>query len=134
MSCISLSVGLGNVWRFPFTALENGGGAFIIPYLIVLFVVGKPVYYLEMLIGQFSSRGSIRVYDFSPAMRGKDINYEIIELSIFGRVMYVCMFCIGRYRRRSGVVHCSSHIVLCVAVGSDNSLPNRFDERHSAVE
>lgn len=70
MSCISLSVGLGNVWRFPFTALENGGGAFIIPYLIVLFAVGKPVYYLEMLIGQFCSRGSIRVYDFAPAMRG----------------------------------------------------------------
>lgn len=71
MSCISLSVGLGNVWRFPFTALENGGGAFIIPYLIVLFLVGKPVYYLEMLIGQFSSRGSIQVFDFAPAMRGK---------------------------------------------------------------
>lgn len=70
MSCISLSVGLGNVWRFPFAALENGGGAFLIPYVIVLFVVGKPVYYLEMLIGQFSSRGSIRVFDFSPAMRG----------------------------------------------------------------
>lgn len=71
MSCISLSVGLGNVWRFPFTALDNGGGAFIIPYLIVLFAVGKPVYYLEMLIGQFSSRGSVRVFDFAPAMRGK---------------------------------------------------------------
>lgn len=73
MSCISLSVGLGNVWRFPFTALENGGGAFLIPYLTVLFLVGKPVYYLEMLIGQFSSRGSIQVFDFAPAMRGKRI-------------------------------------------------------------
>jgi len=71
MSCIALSVGLGNVWRFPFTALENGGGAFVIPYLIVLILVGKPVYYLEMLLGQFSSRGSVKVYDFSPIMRGE---------------------------------------------------------------
>ncbi|XP_034477988.1 sodium-dependent nutrient amino acid transporter 1 [Drosophila innubila] len=70
MSCIALSVGLGNVWRFPFIALENGGGAFLIPYLIVLILVGKPVYYLEMLLGQFSSRGSVKVYDCVPIMRG----------------------------------------------------------------
>ncbi|XP_001354150.1 sodium-dependent nutrient amino acid transporter 1 [Drosophila pseudoobscura] len=70
MSCIALSVGLGNVWRFPFTALENGGGAFLVPYLTVLFVVGKPIYYMEMLLGQFSSRGIVQVFDFAPLMRG----------------------------------------------------------------
>ena len=41
LSCISMSVGLGNVWRFPFTAYENGGGAFLIPYLVVLLMVGR---------------------------------------------------------------------------------------------
>lgn len=71
MSCIAMSVGLGNVWRFPFTALDNGGGAFLIPYLIVLFLIGKPIYYLEMVIGQFSSRGSVKVFDLCPAMKGK---------------------------------------------------------------
>lgn len=71
MSCIAMSVGLGNVWRFPFTALDNGGGAFLIPYLVVLFLVGKPIYYLEMIIGQFSSRGSVKVFDLCPAMKGK---------------------------------------------------------------
>lgn len=71
LSCIAMSVGLGNVWRFPFTALDNGGGAFLIPYLVVLFLVGKPIYYLEMIIGQFSSRGSVKVFDLCPAMRGK---------------------------------------------------------------
>ncbi|XP_036330329.1 sodium-dependent nutrient amino acid transporter 1 isoform X2 [Rhagoletis pomonella] len=69
-SCIAMSVGLGNVWRFPFTALDNGGGAFLIPYLIVLFLVGKPIYYLEMAIGQFSSCGSVKVFNLCPAMRG----------------------------------------------------------------
>ena len=51
LSCISMSVGLGNVWRFPFTAYENGGGAFIIPYIIVLLLIGRPFYLLEL--GQF---------------------------------------------------------------------------------
>lgn len=74
MSCIAMSVGLGNVWRFPFTALENGGGAFLLPYLVVLFVIGRPLYYLEMVIGQFSSKNSIDVFDMVPFFRGKKKN------------------------------------------------------------
>lgn len=79
MSCIAMSVGLGNVWRFPFIALENGGGAFLIPYLIVLVVVGRPIYYLEMSMGQFSSRGSAKVYDLCPALRGK---FQILNVCL----------------------------------------------------
>ncbi|KAL5287602.1 hypothetical protein ACFFRR_008475 [Megaselia abdita] len=69
-SCISLSVGLGNVWRFPFIAFQNGGGTFVIPYLIVLLLIGRPVYYLEIIIGQFSGRGCIKSFNFSPVMKG----------------------------------------------------------------
>ncbi|ALC48305.1 NAAT1 [Drosophila busckii] len=70
MSCISVSVGLGNVWRFPFTAYENGGGAFLIPYIIVLFLIGKPMYYLEMIIGQFTSQGTVKIWSICPAFLG----------------------------------------------------------------
>ncbi|XP_044731735.1 sodium-dependent nutrient amino acid transporter 1-like isoform X2 [Chrysoperla carnea] len=71
MSCIAMSVGLGNIWRFPFTAFENGGGAFLIPYIIVLILIGRPMYYMEMLLGQFSSRGPSKMYDeLSPGFVG----------------------------------------------------------------
>nr|ABZ81819.1 sodium-dependent nutrient amino acid transporter 1 [Aedes aegypti] len=81
LSCIAMSVGLGNVWKFPSTAFRNGGGAFVIPYMIVLLVVGRPVYYLEMVMGQFSSRGSVKVYDVSPVMRGIGVG-QMIAMSI----------------------------------------------------
>lgn len=70
MSCIATSVGLGNVWRFPFVTYENGGGAFLIPYIIVLLVIGKPMYYLETVLGQFSSGNCIKIWALSPAMKG----------------------------------------------------------------
>ncbi|KAF5291488.1 hypothetical protein FQR65_LT01800 [Abscondita terminalis] len=71
MSCISMSVGLGNVWRFPFTAYENGGGAFLIPYLIVLIIIGRPMYYMEMALGQFTSRGNMKTLSsLSPVFTG----------------------------------------------------------------
>ncbi|KAK4874052.1 hypothetical protein RN001_013412 [Aquatica leii] len=71
MSCIAMSVGLGNIWRFPFTAYENGGGAFLIPYIIVLIVIGRPLYYMEMALGQFTSRGNVKSFStLTPALAG----------------------------------------------------------------
>ncbi|PNF16937.1 Sodium-dependent nutrient amino acid transporter 1 [Cryptotermes secundus] len=70
MSCIAMSVGLGNVWRFPFTAFKNGGGAFLIPYIVVLFLIGKPIYYMEMAVGQFVSGGPVKAWAVSPALKG----------------------------------------------------------------
>ncbi|XP_017865900.1 PREDICTED: sodium-dependent nutrient amino acid transporter 1 isoform X1 [Drosophila arizonae] len=69
-SCISLSVGLGNIWRFPYIAFQNGGGTFVIPYLIALLVIGRPVYYLEILLGQFRGGGALRAFDLAPLLKG----------------------------------------------------------------
>ncbi|XP_076161698.1 sodium-dependent nutrient amino acid transporter 1 isoform X2 [Ptiloglossa arizonensis] len=70
MACIATSVGLGNVWRFPFTAYENGGGAFLIPYIIILILVGKPFYYFEGLLGQFTNKSCAKTWAMAPAMKG----------------------------------------------------------------
>lgn len=50
-AAIGSAVGLGNIWRFPAVAYENGGGAFIIPYLVALLTAGIPLLFLDYAIG-----------------------------------------------------------------------------------
>ena len=83
-SLISNSVGLGNVWRFPYLAAKNGGGAFLIPYFILYFLIGAPIYYLELALGQFSSRGPATAFIMAKGCRG--VGYAMIVNSV------ICMF------------------------------------------
>ena len=58
MAAIGSAVGLGNIWRFPYTTYENGGGAFIIPYLIALLTAGFPLLFLDYAIGHRNRGGA----------------------------------------------------------------------------
>ena len=51
LAAIGSAVGLGNIWRFPYVAYENGGGAFVIPYLIALLTAGIPLLFFDYAIG-----------------------------------------------------------------------------------
>src|SRR6185312_11189879 len=57
LAAIGSAVGLGNIWRFPYVAYENGGGAFIIPYLVALLTAGIPLLFLDYAVGH-RHRGS----------------------------------------------------------------------------
>ena len=48
LAAIGSAVGLGNIWRFPYVAYENGGGAFVLPYLIALLTAGLPFLLLDV--------------------------------------------------------------------------------------
>jgi len=52
LASIGSAVGIGNIWRFPYIVGENGGGAFLIPYFIAVFLFGMPLMILEFALGR----------------------------------------------------------------------------------
>jgi len=96
LSCVGYSVGLGNVWRFPFLAYENGGGAFLIPYFILLVLVGKPMYFMEAALGQFGQVGPLQVWtEMLPAAVGVGVAMVIISMIVaiyYNVIMAYCLF------------------------------------------
>lgn len=74
LTCVGFCVGLGNVWRFPYLCQSHGGGAFMIPFLILLVLEGIPLLHLEFAIGQRLRKGSVGVWrSISPYLTGMGI-------------------------------------------------------------
>ena len=62
IAAMGYSIGLGNVWRFPYKVYTNGGGSFLIPYFTVLVLLGLPIFFMELVLGQYSNRGPVKVF------------------------------------------------------------------------
>jgi NSS family neurotransmitter:Na+ symporter len=56
------AIGLGNIWRFPYTVGQNGGGAFIIMYIVFVFLLGVPVMMSEIIIGRRSQQNVVGAF------------------------------------------------------------------------
>lgn len=82
LTCIGFAVGLGNVWRFPYLVYNSGGAAFLIPFLIMLFVIGIPLFYMELCWGQFASLGPIAIWHMNPLMKGLGVSMVIVCISV----------------------------------------------------
>lgn len=56
------AIGIGNVWRFPYVVGQNGGGIFVLIYLIMLVVMGLPVLSMELAVGRASRKSAVLAY------------------------------------------------------------------------
>ncbi|XP_054873828.1 sodium-dependent neutral amino acid transporter B(0)AT1-like isoform X3 [Amphiprion ocellaris] len=83
LTCVGYCIGIGNVWRFPYLCQSHGGGAFLIPYLILLIFEGTPLLLLEFAIGQRLRKGSVGVWRaINPYLTGVGIASMLVSLLI----------------------------------------------------
>ncbi|MEQ2169930.1 hypothetical protein GOODEAATRI_030059 [Goodea atripinnis] len=80
---VGFSVGLGNVWRFPYLCHQNGGGAFMILYVFLLLIVGIPLFFMELAAGQSIRQGSIGVWKhISPKLIGISYSSCVVRIAL----------------------------------------------------
>ncbi|XP_043644058.1 sodium-dependent neutral amino acid transporter B(0)AT3 isoform X1 [Drosophila teissieri] len=83
LSIIGYSVGLGNIWRFPYLCQQNGGGAFLIPFMVMLILEGIPLFLIELGIGQRMRLGALGVWNtIHPWLGGIGISSCIVTLFV----------------------------------------------------
>uniref|UniRef100_A0A336MNN5 Transporter n=1 Tax=Culicoides sonorensis TaxID=179676 RepID=A0A336MNN5_CULSO len=82
LSVIGFAVDLANVWRFPYLCYKNGGGAFLLPYSVMLVVGGIPLFYMELALGQHIRKGAITCWgQVVPIFKG--IGYAVVLIAFY---------------------------------------------------
>jgi len=75
------AVGLGNIWKFPYIAGENGGGAFVLIYLLCVFGIGLPIMMSETLLGRRGRRNPVTAMALLGEEEGKNASWGLVGLS-----------------------------------------------------
>ncbi|WP_405289222.1 sodium-dependent transporter [Methanobrevibacter sp.] len=90
LAMIGSAVGLGNIWRFPNVLYSNGGGSFMIPYIVSLFILGISFVLVEYAVG-FKFKTSLSKIFFTIKSRLEPIAWFIILVVFLITTYYVCV-------------------------------------------
>lgn len=90
MAAIGSAVGLGNIWRFPYVAFENGGGAFLIPYLVALLSAGIPLLWFDLALGH-RFRGSTPLTFRRMSRSAEPIGWFMVGVNFFIAIYYAAI-------------------------------------------
>ncbi|VVC93960.1 unnamed protein product [Leptidea sinapis] len=83
LAVVGFAVDLGNVWRFPYICYQNGGGAFLIPYCVMLLFGGLPLFFMELALGQYHRCGCLTLWKrICPALKDPKKLLKIVSYSI----------------------------------------------------
>ena len=72
------AVGLGNIWKFPYVAGENGGGAFVIIYLVCIFCIGLPIMMSEIMLGRRARKNPVAAMQILAVEAGRNTKWSLI--------------------------------------------------------
>ncbi|MCQ9676993.1 sodium-dependent transporter [Corynebacterium sp. BF-R-2] len=90
MAAIGSAVGLGNIWRFPYVAYDNGGGAFLIPYMVALLTAGIPILWFDLAIGhRFRGSAPLAFRRISKAWEG--VGWFKVGVNFFIAIYYAAI-------------------------------------------
>lgn len=85
LASIGYAVGLSNVWRFPYLCYRSGGGAFFIPYFIMVFLCALPMVFLEFSIGQLTQCGPVQAFvKICPLLKGLGVGTVVVSFIFIG--------------------------------------------------
>ncbi|PZC74655.1 hypothetical protein B5X24_HaOG207374 [Helicoverpa armigera] len=136
LSIIGFAVDLANVWRFPYLCYRNGGGAFLIPYTLMLVFGAVPLFYMELILGQYNRQGPITLWKICPLFKGVGFCAVMVAfyVSFYYNVIigWALYFLISSARSELPWVHCDNswNTEQCWDSGRINGTSNRTDVRY----
>jgi NSS family neurotransmitter:Na+ symporter len=93
MAAIGSSVGLGNFWRFPYTAGENGGAAFVLIYIGCVLLIGFPILMAELSVGRYGQKSAVGSSEKLALDNGSSKSWAMIGwVGMLGGIFVLCFY------------------------------------------